>query len=190
MRIGVLSLQGSSALHLESLDRAGYKARSVLSSCDLEGCDALILPGGESTTIAKLILFGQMGKALLDFSTDHPIWGTCAGAILMAKRVKGSLPEFSLSLLSILIERNAFGRQCDSFVVELSLLGREELYKAPFIRAPRLLEYQKSVQPLVWWRGECVGCREGLHLMTTFHPEWQASPTLYSLLLHDWLNPI
>jgi len=140
MNVGVLALQGAFIEHEVMLDRLGAKARQVRLPEHLDGLDALIIPGGESTTIGKLaVAFGLM-EALRSFGAQHPIWGTCAGAIFLSRDIHRQQPL--LQLMDITVERNAFGRQVDSFEVDMDIPclnavnGRQGSFHAVFIRAP------------------------------------------------------
>jgi len=170
--IGVLALQGDFRDHLDSLYRHGVAAKEVRSVTELKQCDALILPGGESTTIAKLLKSSGLDRAIIDFARGQrkPVWGTCAGAILLANKVISSTPlESGLGLLNMTVERNAYGRQADSFPSHIKIDGKStEVF---FIRAPKIRSTGKGVQVLADLKGEPVMVRSGRVLATTFHSE-------------------
>lgn len=141
MRIGVLALQGAFIEHIHALHRLGIEAVEVRLPEDLEGLDGLIIPGGESTTIGKLAVIYNLLGPLRQFARIRPVWGTCAGMIFMAKDIGQDQPL--LGLMDIIVERNAFGRQIDSFEVALDVPvldnGSQAPFPAVFIRAPRLV---------------------------------------------------
>jgi 5'-phosphate synthase pdxT subunit len=179
MTIGVLALQGDFAEHSAMLRRAGAEARLVRLPEQLEGLDGLIIPGGESTTIGKLATtFGLMDPLRL-FAAQHAVWGTCAGAIFLSKDARRDQPL--LGVMDITVERNAFGRQVDSFETELRLpvlASPERPFHAVFIRAPLIDGVGKGVDVLARLDdpegkggGRIVAARQGRLLATSFHPE-------------------
>ena len=167
-RIGVLALQGDFAEHKTALERAGAEAVEVKLPRQLGGLDGLIIPGGESTTLRKLIdLYGLM-EPLRTFSRKRPTWGTCAGAIMLAKEVIGQ--EAHLGIMDIKVQRNAFGRQINSFVTKLNIEGQS--YSAVFIRAPLIVSVGSGVKVLATLDdGRIVAAQQGHLLATSFHPE-------------------
>lgn len=176
MKIGVLALQGAFREHVKMLEQLGVEAVEVRLPAELEELDGLIIPGGESTTIGKLATeFGLMDP-LRVFAQAKPVWGTCAGMIFMAKDIGRSQPL--LGVMDIEVERNAFGRQVDSFEAGLpvsSLNGGAGLpFPAVFIRAPRLVDVDEEAGVKVLARledGTAVAARQGQWLVTAFHPE-------------------
>ncbi len=173
LRVGVLGLQGDFAEHLETLRRIGAEPVDVRRAEQLDDVDALIIPGGESTTIGKLMeLYGIDGRIRARAAEGMPVWGTCAGAIVLAKRVPGR-PQPLLGLMDVTVERNAFGRQVDSFEVDLDApeLGGPPFH-AVFIRAPKIESVGPGVEVLARLDdGTIVAAREGSLLATSFHPE-------------------
>ena len=176
MKIGVLALQGDFAEHISMLKRIGVEAAEVRLPKHLDGLDGLIMPGGESTTIGKLAVAYGLMKPLQEFGKSHAIWGTCAGAIFLSKDIGRDQPL--LGLMDIKVQRNAFGRQVDSFETDLEIeelmkaTGTEEPYHAVFIRAPIIESVGKSVQALSRLEdGRIVAAKEGHLLATSFHPE-------------------
>jgi len=177
MKIGVLALQGDFAEHITVLQRIGVETREVRLAEELKGLDGLIIPGGESTTIGKLAIdFGLM-EPLIQFGEKKPIWGTCAGAILLSKDAQREQPL--LGLMDITVARNAFGRQVDSFEVDLDVSvldkvdGENQLFSTVFIRAP-LIESADAddVKVLAALEdGTIVAAQQGHLLATSFHPE-------------------
>lgn len=171
MKIGVLALQGAVAEHVRCLQKAGAEAIPVKKVDQLSEIDGLIIPGGESTTIGKLIrkygfdselkLFSDMGK---------PIFGTCAGLIIIAKKIARQ-EDVHLGLMDITVERNAFGRQRESFETDLPVKGVAEDFRAVFIRAPYIEQVEAGVEVLSEYQGKVVAVRQGHLLGAAFHPE-------------------
>lgn len=177
MVIGVLALQGDFAEHIKVLRRIGVDAREIRLADELANIDGLIIPGGESTTIGKLAVdFGLM-QPLREFGREQPIWGTCAGAILLSKDARRQQPL--LGLMDITVERNAFGRQVDSFEVDLDVPALARVssqnppFSAVFIRAPLIESLNgDDVQALSQLEdGRVVAAQQGHFLATAFHPE-------------------
>lgn len=174
MKIGVLALQGDFAEHQAMLEKLGAEVVQVRLAKHLEGISGLIIPGGESTTIGKLATeFGLM-EPLRKFGHDHAIWGTCAGAIFLSKDVRRSQPL--LGIMDIVVERNAFGRQVNSFEIDLAIPAIDKNttrpYHAVFIRAPLIESVGAGVEVLASLEdGRIVAARQGYLLATSFHPE-------------------
>ena len=173
LTIGVLALQGAFAEHVAVLRRLGARAREVRVPKDLDGLDALIIPGGESTTIGKLLeAFGLLDPLRRLVDRGLPVYGTCAGAILLARDI-GGLDQPLLATMDLQVERNAFGRQLQSFETNLPVapLG-EEPFRAIFIRAPAIRAVGPAVEPLATLDdGTIVAARQGDLLVSCFHPE-------------------
>lgn len=171
--LGVLDIQGSVAEHLAALRQLNVSAVAVKTKAELDRVDGLILPGGESTTIGKLMKRFGLDEEIRRRVLEHSLalWGTCAGAILMAKKVRNQVPD-TLRLMNIDIERNAYGRQLDSFETELAApeLNAKNL-RAIFIRAPRIRGAAQTVTVLARHENESVMLREDNMLVSTFHPE-------------------
>lgn len=172
-RIGVLALQGDFAEHAQRLRSLGVEVREIRLPAHLDAIEGLIVPGGESTTIARLIDAYRLFEPLQQLAAaGMPLWGTCAGAIMLAQRVP-DLDRATLGAMDIGIRRNAFGRQVDSFEVDLSIpvLG-EHLYHAVFIRAPVITDVGEGVEVLARLDdSRIVAARSGNMLATAFHPE-------------------
>lgn len=184
MTIGVLALQGDFDLHRKALDRLGEGSVEVKLPRQLDQVDGLIMPGGESTTLLKLLDEWDFVPALEKFhAAGKPILGTCAGLILLAREVE-SPAQASLGFIDITAERNAYGRQKESFETEGEADLGEGLrpIKMVFIRAPRIRRLGRGVTPLVVHRGECVMAREGTVLVAAFHPELTDDPTVHRYL--------
>ena len=167
-KIGVLALQGAVREHVTAIEAVGAEAVIVKHMEDLISLDGLILPGGESTTMRKLIDQYGLMEPLRNFS--KPMFGTCAGLILLAKEVVG-YKEPHLGLMDIVVERNSFGRQKDSFEVTLNATGIGEDVAAVFIRAPHIVSVGEGVEVLAWHDGRIVLARDGPFLGCSFHPE-------------------
>ncbi len=170
-RIGVLSLQGDFAEHIAALRRLGVEAVEVRQVGDLDGIEGLIVPGGESTTISKLMAaYGLLPEIRERAKAGMPVLGTCAGMIVMAREAT-DLPYETLGLMDIAVKRNAFGRQVDSFETDLEFAGVGRLH-AVFIRAPLIQRVGPEVEVLSRLPdGTVVGARQGSLLVIAFHPE-------------------
>ena len=187
LRIGLLSLQGAVALHRPKLIRLGAEPVSVRAAEDLEQCAGLIVPGGESTTFLHLVKAYDLKAALIDFAARAPVWGICAGSILMAEKVENP-PQESLGLMPVSIMRNAYGRQNESFIATfpLRLPGRSPIdQEGVFIRAPRVTRWSEEVRVLGEHGGHPVVLQHGHHLLTTFHPELSEADHLHSHFLES-----
>ncbi|WP_275580368.1 pyridoxal 5'-phosphate synthase glutaminase subunit PdxT [Chryseomicrobium aureum] len=170
MRIGVLALQGAVREHVLSIEESGATAVQVKRLEDLEGLDALVLPGGESTTMRKLLDRYELLEPIRKLAEEGiPMFGTCAGLILLARNVVGQ--ESHLGVMDVTVERNSFGRQVDSFEIDLYIVGFGESFPAVFIRAPHIVEVGKSVEVLAKHDGRIVLARDGNFLGCSFHPE-------------------
>lgn len=184
MTIGVLALQGAFREHLEMLERCGVQGREVRTVADLNGVQGLIIPGGESTTIAKLMQRYALDQAILRrVSEGMPLFGTCAGLILMAREIEGS-DQPRLGVMDITARRNAFGRQVDSFECDLEVpeLGPEPV-RAVFIRAPYISHVANGVQVLGAIEGKIVLARQGRLLASAFHPELTTDTRIHRMFL-------
>jgi 5'-phosphate synthase pdxT subunit len=173
MKFGVLALQGDFREHRISLEKLGADVTEVRLPAHLEGLSGLIIPGGESTAIGKLIVAYKLLEPIQQFGKTHAIWGTCAGAILLAKSVGKDQPL--LGLMDITIQRNAFGRQIDSFEIDLPvpfLTPPQPDYQLTFIRGPIITEVYGNARPLLSLPdGRIIAAQQGKLLATSFHPE-------------------
>ena len=176
MKIGVLALQGDFSEHISMLKKLNVEASEVRLPEQLNGLDGLIIPGGESTTIGKLAVAYNLMKPLQLFGQQHAIWGTCAGAIFLSKDISRDQPL--LKLMDIKVQRNAFGRQIDSFETDLDIpelkqaTGTDEDYHAVFIRAPIIESVSGDAKVLATVPdGRIVAAQQGHLLATSFHPE-------------------
>jgi len=187
-RVGVLALQGDFEAHSKALARAGAEAVEVRDAAALQGLDGLVIPGGESTTMLKLLRYENLFDALAEFGRKKPVFGTCAGAILMANEVSSPAQE-SLGLVDIAVERNGYGRQIDSRVAEIAPEPAFEERTAPgkleavFIRAPIIRRAGDDVRVLARYAGDPVLLEQGRHLVATFHPELTSDTRVHELFL-------
>lgn len=186
MKIGVLALQGAFREHIKILESLNIETRLVRLGGDLINLDGLILPGGESTTMVNLMTAYDLWEPVQRFyQAGKGIWGTCAGAILLARQVEGYSPNLgkqkSLGLLDMTVQRNAFGRQVDSFSVSLYIHGMAEDFPAIFIRAPIIQEVGSSVEVLACYEGQKVLVRQGRLLASSFHPELTGDTRLHQI---------
>ncbi|MCC6381350.1 MAG: pyridoxal 5'-phosphate synthase glutaminase subunit PdxT [Dehalococcoidia bacterium] len=183
--VGVLALQGDFREHREMLAALGHEVREVRLPGHLAGLDALVIPGGESTTIARLILSNGLQQPLRAFClSGRPVWGTCAGAILLARQVD-RLDRPGIEVMNISILRNAFGRQLDSFEADLDIRGLAGgPFHAVFIRAPVIERVVPPAEALATLPdGRIVAARQGNLLATAFHPELTGDTRLHAYFL-------
>jgi pyridoxal 5'-phosphate synthase pdxT subunit len=183
-RVGVLALQGDVVEHITALERAGADASEVKNAADLARVDALVIPGGESTTVMKLLERVGLDRAIVErVGSGMPLWGTCMGMIVAAREVS-DLDQPTLGLLDITVRRNAFGRQNESAEVDLQIdaLGSKPFHGI-FIRAPWVERYGPSVALLAEREGRGVMVREGNVLATSFHPELSDDPRVHEYFL-------
>lgn len=174
MKIGVLALQGAFVEHVQILENLGVEPVQVRLPNHLKALDALIIPGGESTSIAKLAVSAKLMEPLRHFALQNPVWGICAGMIFMAVNVDTGQPN--LGLMDIDVKRNAFGRQINSFVTDIMVpelpSGDKKPFSAVFIRAPQLVRAGANVRVIARLPdGEPVAAVQGKWLVTSFHPE-------------------
>ena len=167
MKIGVLGLQGAVREHIKHIEKAGHEGITIKHVEQLDEIDGLVLPGGESTTMRRLMDLYGFTEALRNSSL--PIYGTCAGLILLAKEVVGQ--ESHLNKLDVVVERNSFGRQVDSFEQDLDVKGIEEAVNAVFIRAPHIQSAHEGVEVLSKVEDRIVAVRQNQYLGISFHPE-------------------
>ena len=180
-RVGVLALQGDYEAHAKAVQRAGGEAVEIRTAAGLDSVDGLILPGGESTTMLKLLKEENLFEPLKRFGQQKPIFGTCAGVILLASDVE-SPKQDSLALLDLTVERNGYGRQLDSHIARIPAEGVGEL-EAVFIRAPIIRRLGQAVRVLASHRGDPVLVEQGRHMAATFHPELTSDPRIHARFL-------
>jgi pyridoxal 5'-phosphate synthase pdxT subunit len=181
-RVGVLALQGDFEAHEKALERAGAEVVEVRNAGELENVQGLIIPGGESTTMLKLLDASGLKEPLRQFAESKPIFGTCAGAILVAKQVTNPIQE-SLGLMDIEVERNGYGRQLDSRIVHLQPEMDGGDLEAVFIRAPIIRRLGPEAKVLARYNGDPVLVEQGRHLAATFHPELSKDDRIHRLFL-------
>lgn len=183
MRIGVLAIQGDFAAHARALERIGAHTIEVRRADELASLAGLIIPGGETTTMLKFIEEEGLTQPIVDLArSGKPIFGTCAGAILLAREVHNPA-QASLGLINITVERNAYGRQVDSFIAEVETTIEGGPLEAVFIRAPRIREAGPAVEVIACLKGEPVLVREGNILAATFHAELTEDTRVHSFFV-------
>jgi len=171
IKVGVLGLQGAVREHVRSVENCGAEAVVIKRKEQLDEVDGLILPGGESTAMRRLIDKYDFMDSLKSFAqSGKPMFGTCAGLILLAKHLNG-YDEPHIGVMDVLVERNSFGRQVDSFEAKLDIAGVAEDFEAVFIRAPHIVQAGENVEVLAKYDGRIVAAREGQYLGCSFHPE-------------------
>jgi pyridoxal 5'-phosphate synthase pdxT subunit len=185
VKIGVLALQGAFREHIVSIEALGVSATAVRLPDQLAGCAGLIIPGGESTAIGKLMdTYGFHEEISRRHLEGMAVWGTCAGAILLARTVLDAMPDqHSLGLIDITIRRNAYGRQVDSFEADLDVNGIDEPFPGVFIRAPWIEGVGEGVEVLARHAGRIVAARHRDVLATSFHPELTGDPRFHRLFV-------
>ena len=180
--VGILALQGCIEPHAERLRSLNCEVVYVRDAVDFQQIDRLILPGGESTTMLRLIERNRLEQALIEFAQSKPIWGVCAGAILMAKKVLHP-EQRSFGFIDISAERNHYGPQIDSFsaLIEVEKLGCS--FEVDFIRAPRLQALSSSVEVLASYNSDAILLKQARHMVSSFHIELRAVDTLHEFFL-------
>lgn len=172
-KVGILAFQGDFYEHQEALSSLGVSSVFVKSLENLENLTHLILPGGESTVIAKFLESTGLGKEIQKRGKEQSlqIYGSCAGSILLANRVESKVPLSTLELIDVKVSRNAYGSQIHSFEADSELISTQEKFKAVFIRAPKILEIAQNVQVLAKYEGEIIAAEKDNIMISTFHPE-------------------
>ncbi len=185
--IGVCAIQGDYAKHIEALEHSGVPTASICevrTPEELAQVDRLILPGGESTTVGLLMHRYGLGQAIQEAAaTGMPIWGTCMGMILLARSIESLPDQYSLKLLDISVQRNAFGAQVHSFEDEVTVDGIEHPTLGVFIRAPIVTEVGPAAVVIARYHGKVVGVRQGKILGTSFHPELTSDQQLHQYFM-------
>src|SRR5579863_6352332 len=187
-RVGILALQGDFEAHAKALERAGAQPVLVRTAEELKNIDGLVIPGGESTTMLKLLNFMDLKEPIVEFARQKPVFGTCAGAILLASDVRNP-PQDSLGLMDLTVERNAYGRQIDSRVANIrpnadfqERAGAGDV-EAVFIRAPIIRRAGPDARVLAQYEGDPVLVEQGRHMVATFHPELTQDSRVHKLFL-------
>ena len=184
MKVGVLALQGAFREHKQVLERLGADVTEVRLPAQLSGLAGIIIPGGESTTMVKLMQLYGLDRALKDFySGGGAVWGTCAGAIAIARDVAGRPEQPRLGLLDIEVTRNDYGRQVASFETELDVKGFPTPFHAIFIRAPRITRIGPEVEVLASYQNDPVMVTRDRLLATVFHPELSGDDRVHKRFL-------
>ena len=170
--VGVLALQGAFREHRRALERVGVRVVEVRRVAHLAGLDGLVIPGGESSTMARLMQAYGLDHAVADFTrSGGAVWGTCAGAIAVARVIEGHAEQPRLGLLDMRVARNAYGRQVASFEADLAVEGWAHPFRAVFIRAPRITAVGPGVRVMAVYDGHPVAVADDTTLATVFHPE-------------------
>ncbi len=188
LTVGVLGLQGDARRHQDILSASGVTSKRVRQSEDLEQIGCLIMPGGESTTISMMLEANDLLQPLAaKIRAGMPVWGTCAGMILLAREVRGGRDDqVHLAAIDIVVERNAYGRQISSFEASLDIptIGMPD-FPAVFIRSPVVIEAGEEVEVLAEFRGQPVLCRQDNVLVSSFHPELTSDNRLHDMFLKE-----
>jgi len=187
VRIGILALQGAFREHILSVEALDASAVAVRLPHQLDDCNGLIIPGGESTAISKLMVsYGFYEPIQNRHAKGMAVWGTCAGAILIAKEIVDGIPEQrGLELMDISVRRNAYGRQVDSFEADLEFAHLDDVYRGVFIRAPWIERVGDGVEVLAQHEGHIVAARQGKLMATTFHPELTGDPRVHRYFIEN-----
>jgi len=189
MKLGVLALQGDFREHIYALDDLGVQTREVRLVDELLGLDGLIIPGGESTTMAKLMKNYGFDTALNEFyENGGAIWGTCAGAIAVAKEIVDFPQQASLELMDIAVDRNSYGRQVASFEADVDIDILETAFHAIFIRAPRIMRVGEGVEVLARYNKDPIMARQGRLMATVFHPELEDDRRIHEYFINEVVN--
>lgn len=188
MTIGLLAMQGAFAAHGAVLNGLGQATREIRQPRDLDGIDAVVLPGGESTTMVMQLDRTGVAAPLGQFvASGRPVLATCAGVVLLAAAVNGGRPDqWSYGALGVTVARNAYGRQNESFETDLDVAGLDRPFHAPFIRAPRIDALDDGIEVLARHGEDPVLIRSGAVLAATFHPELANDDRVHRLWLESW----
>jgi pyridoxal 5'-phosphate synthase pdxT subunit len=188
VHVGVLALQGAFREHIMTLESLGVRATAVRMPSQLAELNGLVIPGGESTAIAKLMVSYEFYEPIRQHhDAGLAVWGTCAGAILIAREILDAVPgQESLNLMDIAVRRNAFGRQVDSFEADLDFAHLEDgCFRGVFIRAPWIEELGPDVEALAHHDGRVVAARQGDLMATAFHPELTGDPRVHRFFVEQ-----
>jgi 5'-phosphate synthase pdxT subunit len=187
-KIGILAIQGDFERHALTITKLGHQAIEVRTKEELDQTTALIIPGGESTTFLTLFNEFKLGDSIIQYAKSKPIMGTCAGLIILAKRAD-QLSYKTLDLIDIIVERNAYGRQRESFIEDIDLLlnGKERKYPGVFIRAPRINHVGNGVKILARHKNEPVLVSQNKILVATFHPELTENTDIHGYFISEFM---
>ena len=188
-KIGILALQGNFEKHKLLLDQLGLESTYVRYASNLDGLNGLIIPGGESTTITKLIDRAELFDSIVSFAKRNPILGTCAGLIMMANNAMDDRVK-TFKLLDIDIERNASGRQIDSSIESLTVNHNnlEKNFNVTFIRAPKIIRYGADINVLAYYKGSPCAVQYGQHIGLSFHPELNEVSFFHEIAFSKLIN--
>ena len=172
-KVGVLGIQGDFSLHCKSLKKIGVEPVVVRWGQELANCKGLVIPGGESTTFLNILRETGLVKAIIEFSRQKPIMGTCAGLITLSAKVENEKNLETLKLIDVTVQRNGYGRQKESFIdtVNIPILKERPAFEGVFIRAPRIVSMGKDTEALGFYKDETVMVRNRNIIALTFHPE-------------------
>lgn len=184
-KIGVLALQGDYEKHVKIIESLGHKALLIKTENALNNCERLIIPGGESTTFMKLIEHLNLRKPLIDFVSKKPVFGTCAGLIILSSVIENALFK-SLNAIDLKVRRNAYGRQIDSFIDEVQIFNDDIPFEAVFIRAPKIVECLNDTKPVAFYNGDVVMASQKNILVATFHPELTNDYRIHDFFLNHF----
>jgi 5'-phosphate synthase pdxT subunit len=189
VKIGVVAIQGDFERHQQVLKKLQVEPISIRNAAQLKQCDALILPGGESTTILKLFRAFGLDSAIKKFSRKKPVMGTCAGLIILAKTVNNP-PMETLQLLDLEVTRNAYGRQVDSFIDDVKIMidDNNPDFEGIFIRAPKIDKVGEGIKPIGYLGNEVVMAENKLFLVATFHPELSSDTRIHKYFVKKVKN--
>jgi 5'-phosphate synthase pdxT subunit len=187
-KIGILAIQGDFERHSHTLRKLGQEVLEVRTEQELNETDALIIPGGESTTFLKLFNEFRLDTAIRNYSKKKPIMGTCAGLIILSKEAH-PLHYKPLGLIDIVVDRNAYGRQRESFIDDIDLFLNKEIVKFPgvFIRAPKICKIGKQVKALAIHKDDIVLARSNNILVATFHPELTENTQIHQYFIKNFI---
>ena len=181
--VGVLAVQGAFFKHRIKLEEFGISSIEVRTARELEQTDALIIPGGESTTITKVLRKTGLYDPVREFAVHNPVLGTCAGCIMLSSATTGTSDVDPMGIIDITVERNAYGSQLDSFITELDWTGKKT--EAVFIRAPKIIETGPEVDVLIRHKGDPVLVKQGLAIACTFHPELSTGTAVHEMFVQS-----
>jgi pyridoxal 5'-phosphate synthase pdxT subunit len=186
IRVGVLALQGAFREHRQHFETLGARVSEVRFPEDLQGLHGLVIPGGESTTMARLIQTYGFDKALPNFyNQGGALWGTCAGAITLSREIVGYPAQPRLNLMDIAVERNAYGRQVASFETDVHVEGLRAPFRVLFIRAPRIAKVSDNVKVLASYQTDPIMVQQDRLLATVFHPELTSDTRIHQYFLEN-----
>lgn len=190
MKIGILALQGNYQKHCQILSQLNFEPILLRYPYQLEQVSGLIIPGGESTTISKLIHTAGFRQAIQSFAQQYPLLGTCAGLIMLSNLRQDDVGINPLGLINVNVTRNGYGRQLDSFInnVTVTLNDKQQTIAATFIRAPIINDIGPDVEVLASYNNKAVAVRQGLHIGLTFHPELNDITLFHQLAFEEKIN--